>query len=62
MVCVELEAELWVGDDASPALADNKGVRDRGRQRRKAEEDLLEHVVRQVGGAAVTDARPVLRF
>ena len=47
VVCVELEAELWVGDDASSALADGRGAWDRGQQRRKAEEDLLELVVRR---------------
>ena len=41
----EAAAEVGVGDEAAPALADEGGAGERGGLRREAEEDLGEDVV-----------------
>ena len=57
MVEAEAATEAGVASQAVPALADGGGAREGGRQRRQADEDLPEHIVRQIGGiAAATDA------
>jgi len=52
VVGAEAAEEPGVGDEAAPAPADRGGARERGRQRREAEQDLAEEVVVvQRGGA-----------
>lgn len=52
VVGAEAGEEPGVRDEAAPALADRGGARERGRERREAEQDLAEEVVVvQRGGA-----------
>lgn len=52
VVGAEAAEEPGVGDEAAPAPADRGGARERGRDRREAEQDLAEEVVVvQRGGA-----------
>jgi len=58
--CAEAAEELWVGENAAPALANEGGAWEGGRERREAKEDLAEEVIivrqgrcqRRRGGAA----------
>ena len=44
MVCIEATEELGLGEEASPTLANGRGVWEGGRLRWEAEEDLPEEI------------------